>query len=246
MCCSSIEYQCNCWLSGNNKDIQMNERGIHMFQLENLVVKNVLEIKNVMLEAHVISIEGQSGTGKSTLLRLLNNLDDPTSGNIYFKQKRLKDIPSLELRKRVVMLPQSSVIFDGTIRDNLLIGLQLSGQKSATNTELEGVLKDLWIDKDLDTSASDLSGGEKQRMSLGRILLMKEAEVFLLDEPSSDLDDKTTDHVLKQFLKQTKKRKQQVIMVTHDKNVSKKFADKVINMDQYSKQIHEEENTHGE
>lgn len=143
-----------------------------MFQLENIVVENVLEINKLSLEANVISIEGQSGSGKSTLLRLLNNLDDPKSGHIYFQEKLLTNIPPLELRKQVVMLPQSSVIFDGTIRDNLLIGLHLSGQKQASNHALEEMLKFLWIDKSLDTSAGDLSGGEKQRMSLGRILLI--------------------------------------------------------------------------
>lgn len=209
-----------------------------MFQLENLIVKDIIEIKDLALKANVISIEGQSGSGKSTLLRLLNNLDDPSSGVIRFKGKALSDIPSLELRKKIVMLPQSSVIFDGTIRDNLLIGLKLSNQDLPSDDSLKEMLHTLWIDKNLDTSASDLSGGEKQRMSLGRLLLMKASEVFLLDEPSSDLDDKTTDHVLEQFMNETKKANQQVIMVTHDKEVSKKFADEVINMDTYSKQIH--------
>src|SRR5690625_6800488 len=99
-----------------------------MFQLENLVVQHVLEIDKLSLEENVISIEGQSGSGKSTLLRLLNNLDNPTSGKIYFKQKNIADISPLELRKKVVMLPQSTVIFDGSIRDNLTIGLTFSNQ----------------------------------------------------------------------------------------------------------------------
>lgn len=218
---------------------------LRMFQLEQLVVQDVIEIDNLTLDAGVISIEGQSGSGKSTLLRLLNNLDDPTSGVIHFKNQELKDIPPLELRKRVVMLPQSSVVFDGTIRDNLLLGLKLSNQPLPSDHELEDVLHTLWIDKSIDTSANDLSGGEKQRMSLGRILLMKESEVFLLDEPSSDLDNQTTDHVLTEFIKQTRQAGQQIIMVTHDTEVSKKFADEIINMDIYSKQIHHGGNTDG-
>ncbi|HLR75238.1 MAG TPA: ATP-binding cassette domain-containing protein [Virgibacillus sp.] len=209
-----------------------------MFTIEQLVVQDIMEIDDLSLKANVISIEGQSGSGKSTLLRLLNNLDDPSSGVIRFHHQALVDIPPLELRKRVVMLPQSSVIFDGTIRDNLLVGLKLSNQPLASDVVLEEMLHTLWIEKNLDTSASDLSGGEQQRMSLGRLLLMEESEVFLLDEPSSDLDDQTTNHVLDQFMKQTKNAGQQVIMVTHDKEVSNKFADEVINMDTYSKQIH--------
>src|SRR5690625_4681852 len=208
-----------------------------MFQLENLVVQHVLEIDDLSLEENVISIEGQSGSGKSTLLRLLNNLDDPTAGEIYFKNENIAKIPPLHLRKRIVMLPQHPVLFDGTIRDNLLIGSKLSNQQQASEQELEKMLEHMWIDKGLSTSASDLSGGEQKRLSLGRILLMKEVEVFLLDEPSSDLDDRTTRHVIGQFMEQATRAGQQIIMVTHDTHVSKQFADKTINMDGYSKQV---------
>ena len=208
-----------------------------MFQLENLVVQHVLEIDKLSLEENVISIEGQSGSGKSTLLRLLNNLDNPTSGKIYFKQKNIADISPLELRKKVVMLPQSTVIFDGSIRDNLTIGLTFSNQARATEDSLQQMLDYLWINHSLDTNASDLSGGEQQRIALGRILLLKETEVFLLDEPSSDLDDRTTDHVMKKFIDIAKDAGQQIIMVTHDRHVSEKFADMVVNMDPYSKRM---------
>ncbi len=208
-----------------------------MFQLENIIVNNVIEIDSLTLDADVISIEGQSGSGKSTLLRLLNNLDSPASGNIYLQDKNIQEIPPTKLRKRVVMLPQSTTVFDGTIRDNLVVGFTFSGQSLPTDNELNNMLKKVWIDKDLDTSASDLSGGEQQRMALARLLLMKDAEVFLLDEPSSDLDDKTMEHVMKEFIQLAKERNQQIIMVTHDTTVSENFADSIINMDTYSKQI---------
>lgn len=209
-----------------------------MFQLKNIVVNDVIEIDSLTLDDKVISIEGQSGSGKSTLLRLLNNLDDPSSGQIYFKEENITDINPNDLRKRVVMLPQSPIVFDGTIRDNLHIGLRLSEQILPDDTELENMLESVWLRKSLDTSASDLSGGEQQRMALARILLMKGAEVFLLDEPSSDLDDQTTNHVMQEFIKTAKAENQQIIMVTHDTGVSEKFADTIINMDTYSKQIH--------
>ena len=208
-----------------------------MFQIENVIVENVLEIKNLTLYKDVISIEGQSGSGKSTFLRLLNNLDNPTLGKITYKKQALSDIPALALRKRIVMVPQDPVVFDGTIRDNLNIGLELSCEKPVSDVELKDMLNIFWLNKSLDVSASDLSGGEKQRMSLVRVLLMKRTEVFLLDEPTSSLDDKTTGHVMGKFLEWTYKQKQQVIMITHEKKVSEEFADEVITMDEYSKQI---------
>lgn len=215
-----------------------------MFEFKEIIVNKVLKIPQLILEDNVISIEGQSGTGKSTLLRLLNNLDDPHSGAIYFNNKNIIDIEPLDLRKRIVMLQQNPVIFDGTIKENLNIGLKFSNQELASDKELNKLLKKFWLDKDLDTSASDLSGGEKQRLSLARILLMKEAEVFLLDEPSSDLDDKTSEHIIKHFIKQAKENNQQIIMVTHDQSLSEQFADKIINMDHYSENVHSEENSY--
>lgn len=211
-----------------------------MFQIEDLVVKQVIEIDKLTIDADVVSIEGQSGSGKSTLLRLLNNLDDPTQGDVFYGEKRLTDMEPIALRQKVVMVPQNPVVFDGTIRHNLLLGLDLSGEQAASDTQLNHMLKLFWLDKDLETNASDLSGGEKQRMALARVLLMKQAEVFLLDEPSSDLDDETSQHIMQAFIKEAKKQNQQIIMVTHDKHITEQFADQKINMDDYSMQIKRE------
>lgn len=218
-----------------------------MFELNNLVVEDVLEIKELTLEASIISIEGQSGSGKSTILRLLNNLDDPASGSIKFKGEEISSMAPQQLRKKIVMLPQNPVMFDGTIRDNLLIGLQFSGEENVADEQLKEMLELMSLEKDLDTKASDLSGGEKQRIAIGRILLLDQAEVYLLDEPSSDLDDQTTHNVMKEFMRLAKKNDKQTIMVTHDHEVSKEFADEVINMDHYSKSIHKagDENERG-
>lgn len=135
------------------------------------------------------------------------------------------------------MAPQNPVIFDGTLKDNLNIGRKLTGENIATDTELNELLRFFWLNKDLETSASDLSGGEKQRLALGRVLLMKEADVILLDEPSSELDDETTEHILEEFIKYATKQNQQIIMVTHDKKVTNQFAKEKVNMDNYSLSI---------
>lgn len=112
-----------------------------MFQLQNVDVKDVLEMRDVTLESSIISIEGQSGSGKSTFLRLLNNLDSPTSGNILFKGRNLLDIPPQELRKQVVMVPQNPVIFDGSIRDNLQIGHMFTGETNPTDDQMKEMLE---------------------------------------------------------------------------------------------------------
>src|SRR5690625_6335652 len=76
-----------------------------MFKIDHLVVENVLKINELKLNASIVSIEGQSGSGKSTLLRLLNNLDSPKSGSIYYKDKSLMNMDPMELRRKIVMVP---------------------------------------------------------------------------------------------------------------------------------------------
>lgn len=208
-----------------------------MFQLQNIVVKDIFTIDNLTLKEDIIAVIGQSGSGKSTLLRLLNNLDDATSGIILFNGRKLTDFSPQNLRRKIVMVPQNSVIFDGTIRENLLIGLKFSKQKTIEDQVLIDMLHSFLMDKTLDTDASELSGGEQQRLTLVRILLMGQAEVFLLDEPTSELDDKTTEHVMQQLIKLVRNNEQKVIMITHNKQVAKKYSNKIINMDKYNDNI---------
>lgn len=208
-----------------------------MFQLQNIVVKDIFTIDNLTLKEDIIAVIGQSGSGKSTLLRLLNNLDDATSGIILFNGRKLTDFSPQNLRRKIVMVPQNSVIFDGTIRENLLIGLKFSKQKTIEDQVLIDMLHSFLIDKTLDTDASELSGGEQQRLTLVRILLMGQAEVFLLDEPTSELDDKTTEHVMQQLIKLVRNNEQKIIMITHNKQVAKKYSNKIINMDKYNDNI---------
>ncbi|MGM8213267.1 ATP-binding cassette domain-containing protein [Virgibacillus sp. W0430] len=204
-----------------------------MFKLENVIVENVLKIDYLEINKPITCIVGQSGSGKSTLLRLLNQLDDPLEGNIYFEGESIDQIDPLELRKKIPMTPQAPVIFDGTVRDNLLTGLTFSGADFPPDKKLMLMLELLKLDTQLHTDASNLSGGEKQRLALGRILLMDKAKAILLDEPSSSLDDKTAWRVMKDIAAYAKEKMIKIIMVTHDNELKNKLADDVIVMDTY-------------
>lgn len=229
--------------NGNEKNINIRLEN-NMFTVKDLLVEDVLEIDELQLKDKVICIEGQSGSGKSTFIRLLNNLDDPKRGEIEFKQQSIFSLQPQELRKKIVMVPQNPMMFDGTIRDNLLIGLRFSNEEYPADERLKELLEQLLLEKEITTKVSDLSGGEKQRIALGRVLLMEKAEVFLLDEPTSDLDDESTFHVMKTFLHIAKQNNQQTIIITHDRAVSEKFADTIINMDKYSMQVKNQGETH--
>lgn len=199
-----------------------------MFILKNVKYKNILHIENMTIQnGKVTCIIGESGSGKTTILKMLNKMISPDSGEILFKDKKLNETDSVAIRRNVVMLPQSPSIFKGNIKNNLLIGLDFSEKPAASDIELKEVLKVVKLNKDLDDSADKLSGGEKQRVALGRILLM-DPEVLLLDEPSSALDEETENIIFEALVDYTKKFNKTLIMVTHSRQVAEKFSDEII------------------
>lgn len=153
----------------------------------------------------------------------------PNDGDILYNGISLKDINSVNLRRDVVMLSQSPAIFPGSIKENLLEGLILSEKPLAKDTELIDILKLINLNKSLLDKAENLSGGEKQRLALGRVLLMN-AQVLLLDEPSSALDEETEEIIINRLVEYTKKNNKTLIMVTHSKKVAQLFADIIIEM----------------
>ena len=199
-----------------------------MFLLKDVKYKNILDIKNLNIQTHKVTcIVGPSGSGKTTLLRLLNKLISCDSGKVLYKDESLKSINSINLRREVVMLPQSPAIFNGSIKDNLLIGLKFSERPLPSDEKLYEILKTVKLDKSIDENAEKLSGGEKQRVALGRVILMK-PEALLLDEPSSALDEETEHLIIQALVNYTKKNNKTLIMVTHSKKIASQFSDEII------------------
>lgn len=199
-----------------------------MFLLENVKYKDILDIKTLNIKKHhVTCIVGESGSGKTTLLKLLNKLISHDSGKIYFENQPLLSINSVELRRTVVMLPQTPAIYSGSVKDNLLIGLKFSEKSFVSDEELREILNLVKLNKKLDEDAEKLSGGEKQRLALGRVILLH-PEVLLLDEPSSALDENTEQIIIEALVNYTKQNNKTLIMVTHSKNVANQFSDDII------------------
>ena len=199
-----------------------------MFILKNVIYKDILHIPYLQIQKEKITcIIGESGSGKSTLLRMLNDLQSPTSGTIEYNGKLISDYHPIQLRRDVVMLGQTPPIFDGTIKDNLLMGLRLSEKPFPNDDALRSALQTVSLDKQLEDSASSLSGGEKQRLAFARIVLM-DPPVYLLDEPTSALDSDTERHVMKQFTELARKKKKTIIFITHSQQLPKEVADDII------------------
>lgn len=199
-----------------------------MFTLRGVKYKNILDIDELEFsEQKITCIVGESGSGKTTLLRLLNHLISPDEGEIWFQNTLLSQWDPIELRRSVMMLSQSPTIFEGTVRENLLIGFKFSEKPLVEDGQLRDSMEIVRLNKDLSLNADSLSGGEKQRLALARVLLL-EPQVFLLDEPSSALDEETTQFVMEQLVHHVKRFKKTMIMVTHSKVVVQAFAEQVV------------------
>lgn len=161
----------------------------------------------------VYTILGPSGAGKSSFLRLINRLNEPTSGEVTFDGKNYREYAPTLLRRRVGYLFQTPIMFPGTVRDNILFA-----NEKLDDAGLEKLLQTASIRNSLINQRDDkLSGGEKQRVALAR-LLATDPSVILLDEPTSALDPTYTgmiENVIKKIVAETDVT---AIMVSHDPN----------------------------
>lgn len=178
-------------------------------------------------EGLITTLVGASGSGKTTLLRLLNRMTTPTSGRITYKGRNLEELDPVEHRRKVSMLSQTPLIFDGTVEDNLQIGLQLTEKKPVSSNQLMAVMETVLLEKTLKTDVQKLSGGEKQRLALARILLL-EPEVYLLDEPTSALDEESELLVMDRFFQAVQKTEGSVIMISHSKILADVYSEQQI------------------
>ncbi len=161
----------------------------------------------------IYSIIGPSGAGKSSFLRLLNRLDEPTSGEIFFHDCSTCENAPEDIRKKIGFLFQTPYLFSETVRDNLLYA-----ESSLTNDQINTILKQVHIEQDmLERKVSTLSVGQSQRVAIGRLLATK-PEILLLDEPTSSLDPSYTEAIERTILEIVKNTELTVIVVTHHPN----------------------------
>lgn len=201
-----------------------------MFRIKNLKFKNILDIDDLHIEGNEVTcIVGKSGGGKTTLLKLLNNLISADVGTILYKDKNIEKYNPLELRRNVVMLPQTTVMFSGSVRDNFEKTLLFTEKESADDEIYKGLLKKVGITHLLDADTLNLSGGEKQRIALARVLLLR-PETLLLDEPSSALDDQTEDFIIRMVVDYSRETAGTLIMVTHSRSIAEKYANTIITL----------------
>jgi ABC-type methionine transport system ATPase subunit len=160
---------------------------------------------------------GPSGAGKTSLLRLLNRLDDPVSGVVHFLGRPIVEFPVRALRWRVGFVFQTPAMFPGTVAENLAVVPTLGGKTPAAqlSSHIAEVLRLVELGADFeDRIAADLSGGEKQRVALARALMTR-PEVLLLDEPTAALDPEVAEHLMRTLRRLRESTGLTIVMVTH-------------------------------
>ena len=172
---------------------------------------------------NIYTIIGPSGAGKSSLLRLLNRLDEPTSGEALYHGKKHVEYTACQLRRKVGYLFQTPFLFEGTVRDNLLYA-----SEDLTESDISRLIDETRIDPDqLDRPVDNLSVGEKQRVAFARLLATR-PEVILLDEPTSALDPAHTESIEKLIKEVVACEKLTALVVTHNPEQALRIGGEVL------------------
>ena len=194
---------------------------------------SVLENTNLKIaDGELTAIMGASGSGKTTLLHLLCGIDNADSGKIFIKGKEISSLSDHELssfrKKRFGMIFQDFQLLESlNVKDNILVPLILNNcaieeQESAYNRVIDA----LQIRHIEQRNLSEISGGQKQRVAIARAFIHNPSLIFA-DEPTGNLDAKTTKDVMEQILYMNRKFKTSVLIVTHDSFVAS-FCDRVL------------------
>ncbi|WP_079528763.1 ABC transporter ATP-binding protein [Halobacillus hunanensis] len=205
-----------------------------MFTFENVTYLDILHVPSLTIHEHQKTcIVGESGSGKSTFLKLLNHMISPSEGQILFRGKNIAERDPIAHRRDVAMLTQHPVLFGESVKDNLLAGVRFAEQEEPDENACKQAIERFRLYKSLDDEAENLSGGEQQRLALARITLM-DSPVYLLDEPTSSLDEELEHEVMENFMTFAEERKKTVIFVTHSRSIAENFSDETIDFHKYT------------
>ncbi len=180
-----------------------------------------------------VAVVGTSGSGKSTLLHMLGGLDRPTSGKVYVDGNdifSLKDEKLTILRRRKIgfVFQSFNLVPILNVRENILLPLELDGVKP-DKAHIDNIIETLDLGSKLTKLPSQLSGGQQQRVAIARALAGNPA-VILADEPTGNLDSKTSQDVMSLFRITANKFNQTIVMITHNEDIAQ-TADRIIRIE---------------
>jgi len=184
-------------------------------------------------QGEFVAIVGASGSGKSTLLHLIGGVDRPTSGKVFIDGKDIYKFNDDELaifrRRQVGLIYQFyNLIPILNVEENIILPLKLDNREVNQN-KLNELIKLLGLEKRRTHLPNELSGGQQQRTSIARSMITSPA-IILADEPTGNLDSKSSDEIVELLKKSNRDYKQTIIMITHNMEIAK-IADRIIKIE---------------
>jgi len=173
-----------------------------------------------------LAIAGPSGSGKTSLLRLLNRLDEPSSGTVFVEGTDYRNLEPRELRRKLGVVTQRPYLFPGTVSENLQFGPVQRGQ-TLPPSAIEELLKQVGLRDYAERNVANLSGGEAQRVSIARTLANSPL-ILLLDEPTSALDETAKLEVESSIQRVVRDHGLTCVMVTHDLAQASRLAERAL------------------
>lgn len=200
---------------------------------EETEVKALDDISFQVEEGKFIAIIGPSGSGKSTLLHSIAGLEKPTSGKVYFYDKDIykmnkKELTILRRQKIGIIYQFYNLIPTLNVEENITLPIELDRKKIDTK-KLDEIIKFLGLEKRKKHLPNELSGGQQQKVAIGRALMINPT-IILADEPTGNLDSKSSEEIIQVLKKANKDYKQTIIMITHNLEIAK-LADRIIKIE---------------
>lgn len=206
---------------------------VKMYGQEPNIVKALDNVSIEINEGEFVAIIGTSGSGKSTLLNMLGGLDKPTSGETIICNKtisRLNDEEMTIFRRRNIgfVFQNYNLVPVLNVYENIVLPIELDGSKIDTNY-VDSIINILGLNDKLTNMPNNLSGGQQQRVAIARALATKPA-IILADEPTGNLDSKTSMDVIGLLKVTSKKFNQTMVMITHNEEIAQ-LADRIIRIE---------------
>lgn len=184
-------------------------------------------------QGEFVAIVGSSGSGKSTLLHLLGGVDRPTSGKVYIQGEDIYSLNSDKIaifrRRQVGLIYQFyNLIPILNVKENITLPCELDG-RTPDKSELDELINTLGLKDRVTHLPNELSGGQQQRVSIGRALINHPA-ILIADEPTGNLDSRSSDEIVELLKLSNQKYKQTIVMITHNLEIAK-IADRILRIE---------------
>lgn len=203
-----------------------------MIELVNISKKynGVIALKNVNLKierGEMLTILGPNGSGKTTLLKILGALETPTLGSVLYKEVKIDDSNVEKFRKKVTLVFQRTVLLRGSVRDNIAYGLRIRNlPQEEIIKRVDRALTLVGLQDLADRQARELSGGEQQRCSLARALVL-DCDLLLLDEPTANLDPESL-IIVKQVIIRLNEKGSTIVLATHNLKQAEELSERIV------------------